>query len=226
MRDAIAFSSNVYFYTIGGGFEGQPGLGITRLNHYFDLFGIGDRTGISLLGEVEGTVPNPEWKEEIFDDDWRLGDTYFTAIGQYGFLATPLQILRGYAAIANGGYLVTPHVVLHEEPERVDLDLDRDDLEVIHEGMRRTVIQAGGTARALERKDVEIAAKSGTAELDASNSYVNSWVAGFFPYEEPKYAFVLFMERGPYENTLGAGRVMGWVFDWLSLNRPEYFTGD
>ena len=223
MRDAIAYSSNVYFYTIGGGFGDQPGLGITRLNKYFRLFGLGEKTGIDLGGEVEGTVPNPEWKREVFDDDWRLGDTYFTAIGQYGFLATPLQMLRAYAALANGGQLIDPHTSKGKKGDSIDLDLNADDLKVVTEGMRQTVIQDGGTARAFQRDDVKIAAKSGTAELDASNSYVNSWIAGFFPYEEPKYAFILFMERGPYENTLGAGRVMGWVFDWMAENRPQYF---
>jgi penicillin-binding protein 2 len=74
----------------------------------------------------------------------------------------------------------------------------------------------------LERKDVEIAAKSGTAELGESKSQVNSWIAGFFPYEEPKYAFVLMMEYGPRANTIGAGSVMSKVFEWMSANRPEY----
>lgn len=221
MRDAIAFSSNVYFYTIGGGFGDQPGLGITRLHKYFTLFGLEDTTGIPLLGEVSGTVPDPQWKEEHFDDDWRLGDTYFTAIGQYGFLSTPVEILRAYAALANGGVLVEPQVIFGAQGDRTDLKLDQDALDVVREGMRGTVIQDGGTARALERADVAIAAKSGTAELGASKARVNSWVAGFFPYEKPKYAFVLLMEYGPRENTLGAGRVMGWVFDWISQHRPE-----
>ena len=88
--------------------------------------------------------------------------------------------------------------------------------------MRSTVIQNGGTARALQRSDVEIAAKSGTAELGESKANVNSWIAGFFPYKEPRYAFVLLMEYGPRTNTVGAGSVMGKVFDWMALNRPEY----
>lgn len=225
MRDAIAYSSNVYFYTIGGGFGDQPGLGITKMYSYFKLFGIGEKTGIPLLGEVEGTVPSPLWKKEVFDDEWRLGDTYFTSIGQYGFLATPLQMLRAFAALANGGTLITPTLVLGEQGAREELNLNQDDLEVIHEGMRATVIQNGGTARALERKDVAIAAKSGTAELGSTKSYVNSWIAGYFPYEEPKYAFILFMEQGPRANTLGAGRVMSWVFNWIAEHRPELLAG-
>ena len=224
MRDAIAYSSNVYMMTIGGGYKDQKGLGITKLIKYYKLFGLGTTTGIALSGEKEGLVPSPEWKMEHFNDDWRLGDTYLTSIGQYGFQATPIQMLRAYGALANGGTLVTPQLIKDAQGEMVSLNLVPEDLKVVTEGMRRTVIQQGGTARALERKDVEIAAKSGTAELGASKAHVNSWVAGFFPYEKPKYAFILFMEYGPRSNTVGAGSVMAKVFDWMAVNRPQYIT--
>lgn len=223
MRDAIAYSSNVYFYTIGGGFQGQEGLGIENINTYMNLFQIGQKTGIPLGGEVEGVIPNPAWKSEVFDEDWRLGDTYHTAIGQFGFLATPLQMLRAYGAIANGGTLVVPQIERGARGERTPLHLNQENLRVVQEGMRRTVIQSGGTARALERNDVHIAAKSGTAELGVGKDRVNSWVTGYFPYEHPKYVFILFMENGPRENMVGASSIMGKVFQWLSENRPEYF---
>lgn len=222
LRDAIAFSSNVYFYIIGGGFEDQEGLGIARIKKYMNLFGLGKKTGIALSGEQSGTVPDPEWKREVFDDDWRLGDTYLTSIGQFGFQVTPLQLLRAYVAIANGGKLVTPHVVKGEESENIDLELDQAALQIVQEGMRRTVVQSGGTARALERSDLKIAAKSGTAEVGASKMHVNSWIAGYYPYDAPEYAFILMMEFGPRSNTVGASSVMGKVFDWMAKHRPEF----
>jgi len=222
MREAIAFSSNVYFYIIGGGFEDQKGLGITKINEYVRLFGIGSKTGIALENEQVGTVPNPEWKREVFDDDWRLGDTYLTSIGQFGFQSTPIQMLRAFAALANGGQLLTPHVEKGKVAEAVDLNLNQAYLKIVNEGMRKTVNFDGGTARSLERKDVAIAAKSGTAEIGANNAYVNSWVAGFWPYEEPKYAFILLMDKAPRSNALGATRIMGDVVEWMSQNRPEY----
>ena len=222
MREAIAFSSNVYFYIVGGGFEAQPGLGITKMAENYHRFGFGESTGINLAQEQVGVVPDPEWKREVFDDDWRLGDTYFTAIGQFGFLVTPIQMLRAYAALANGGYLVEPHAVQGKTSEKIDLELDQAKLQIIHEGMRKTVNFPGGTARALERQDVAIAAKSGTAEVGAGNAYVNSWAAGFWPYEEPEYAFILMMDRAPRSNALGATRIMGDVVEWMSVNRPEY----
>lgn len=226
MRDAIAYSSNVYFYIIGGGFEDQKGLGITRINEYMKLFGIGEKTGIDLAGEVSGVVPNPAWKEEVFNDDWRLGDTYNTAIGQFGFQVTPLQMLRGYATIATDGVAVTPHVLKGEQGTTTDIGLDLNDLSVVQEGMRRTVVQDGGTARALQRDDVAIAAKSGTAEVGANNAFVNSWIAGYFPYEEPEYAFILFMEHGPRANTVGASSVMGRFVDWIAEHRPNLIAGE
>ncbi|MCA9359600.1 hypothetical protein KC850_01005 [Candidatus Kaiserbacteria bacterium] len=222
MREAIAFSSNVYFYIIGGGFEGQEGLGITRMAENYRRFGMGSLTGINIAEEQKGVVPDPEWKQEVFDDDWRLGDTYFTAIGQFGFLTTPIQMLRAYAAIANGGFLVEPHVVAGKVGEKTDINIDQGKMKIIHEGMRKTVILDGGTARALERKDVAIAAKSGTAEVGVGNAYVNSWAAGFWPYEDPQYAFILMMDRAPRSNALGASRIMGDVVEWMSVNRPEY----
>lgn len=222
MREAIAFSSNVYFYIVGGGFGDQAGLGITKMYNYFTLFGMGEVTGINLATEQAGVVPNPAWKQETFNDDWRLGDTYFTSIGQYGFQATPLQMLRAYAALANGGKLLTPHVIKGQVSSSTDLGLNPAYVQIVHEGMRKTVNYPGGTARGLERSDVAVAAKSGTAEIGAGNAFVNSWAAGFWPYEEPQYAFILMMDKAPRSNALGATRIMGEVVEWMSVHRPEY----
>ncbi len=222
MREAIAFSSNVYFYTIGGGYGDQPGIGITKMAENYRRFGLGSLTGINLAQEQEGVVPDPAWKKATFDDDWRLGDTYFTAIGQFGFLTTPIQMLRAYAALANGGNLLTPHVQKDFYSEKTDIALNQEYLQVVHEGMRKTVTMNGGTARGLERSDVAVASKSGTAEVGVGNAYVNSWSAGFWPYEDPKYAYILMMDHAPRSNALGAGRIMGEVMEWMSVNRPEY----
>jgi penicillin-binding protein 2 len=226
MREAIAFSSNVYFYMIGGGYADQPGLGITKLSANYRRFGMGDLTGINLAQEQAGVVPDPAWKQETFDDDWRLGDTYFTSIGQFGFLTTPIQMLRAYAALANGGTLLTPHVEKGVTAEGKDINLNPEHLRIIHEGMRKAVNMDGGTVRGMDRKDVAVAAKSGTAEVGAGNAYVNSWSAGFWPYEEPRYAYILMMDHAPRSNALGAGRIMGDIMQWVSVNRPEYLKAE
>jgi len=221
-RESLAFSSNVYMYYISGGYGDQKGLGINKMNEYYDLFKFGQTTDIALLGEQSGTVPSPAWKQEKFDEDWRLGDTYNTSIGQFGWQTTPIQMLRAYAAIANGGTFFKPHLGKDIVGESEYSQLDPATLRVIHEAMHMTTNYPGGTARGLEKKYVKVAAKSGTAEVGAGNRFENSWAAGFWPYEEPKYAFILMMEHAPRSNTLGATTIMGQVVDWIHVNRPEY----
>jgi penicillin-binding protein 2 len=220
MRRAIALSSNVYFYAIGGGYQDQKGLGISKIDRYMHMFGFGEAPGTPLASDKTGVVPNPEWKEEVFDDEWRLGDTYFTSIGQFGFQVTPLQMLRAFGAIANGGTMLTPHFVEGEPAPSYDLNLNQEYVMIIREGMRQAVLD--GTTRALNRSDVHLAGKTGTAQIGANNEYINSWAVGFFPYEEPKYVFVTLLEQGPKNNLFGSAPTMSGVLDWLIKNRPEY----
>jgi len=225
VRRALAVSSNVYFYYIGGGFEEQEGLGISKIAQYMRLFGFGSPTGFaSVDGEAMGTVPTPEWKAEAFpqDPDWRIGDTYHTSIGQYGFQVTPMQIVRMVAAFANGGTLLTARLETQHTPYGArQLDLDPYILSVVREGMRAAVTE--GTAKGLNVDYVNVAAKTGTAEVGYSKAHVHSWATGFFPYENPRYAFVVVMEHGPRENVLGGVYVMRTLLDWMRYNRPEYF---
>jgi penicillin-binding protein 2 len=227
VRTAIAWSSDVFFYVIGGGFEGQKGLGIARIKEYAEYFGLAEKTGIDLPGEKEGVIPNPAWKQEIFGEDWLVGNTYHTSIGQYGFQLTPIELVRGIAAIANGGMLVSPHVVkrLGEEEAAPSesatvVPISSENLRVVREGMRAGV--ETGTASGLNVDYVDVAAKTGTAELGFSKDRVNSWVTGFFPYDSPKYAFVVLMENGPRNNTLGGVYIMRQFLDWMYWETPEY----
>jgi len=224
MREAIAVSSDVYFYEIGGGFGDQPGLGIARIKQYLELFGFGKADENNFLLDVKGTIPDPVWKAKTFNGEpWRIGDTYNTSIGQYGMQVTPMQALRATAAIANGGLLVEPTVLKDGNRGGVysrSLGLSDDVLKVVREGMRGSVLS--GTAANLNIGSVAVAAKTGTAELGTRKQYVNSWVEGFFPYENPKYAFVVLMEHGPHDNTVGALFVFRQFLDWLSSEVPEY----
>lgn len=222
VRKALAFSSNVYFYYVSGGFADQEGLGIDIMHEYFTLFGFGEPTGFLLANEQSGTVPSRPWKEAIFNEPWRLGNTYHTSIGQFGWQTTPIQMLVAYAALANGGTFFTPHLAKDTVGDSETKSLDADILDIIREGMRMAVNYPGGTARGLERSDIAIAAKSGTAEVGAGNAYVNSWAAGYWPYEDPQYAFVLMMEHAPRSNRLGATNIMGQFVEWMSEHTPEY----
>jgi penicillin-binding protein 2 len=117
---------------------------------------------------------------------------------------TPLELIRAVSTIANGGYLVVPHVAQALQTSSTSLDLNPKQLKVIQEGMHMVVHGERGTGKALDIKGVDIAAKSGTAELGASKQLVNSWISGYFPYENPKYAFVVIMEKGDRHNPFGA----------------------
>ncbi len=224
MRRALAVSSNVYFYAVGGGFEDQKGLGIKKINEYMKMFGFGEKTGVDVTDEQDGTVPNPEWKKEMFDGEvWRIGDTYHTAIGQYGFQVTPLQAVRAISAIANNGVMLTP-VMTASSTKNIGISktiqIEDNNFKIVREGMRDAVTE--GTAQGLYVGFVKVAAKTGTAELGISKKRVNSWVVGFFPYEKPKYAFAVIMENGPKENTIGGLYIMRQVFEWMNLNKHEY----
>jgi penicillin-binding protein 2 len=225
MMEAIAVSSDVYFYEVGGGYGDQKGLGIANIEKYAKLFGFDQKTGIDLPDEKAGNIPSPEWKVKNFKGDpWRIGDTYHTAIGQYGFQVTPVEMVRGVGAIANEGTLFTPHLIMGdkemEKPVHV-AGLTEEQYGFIHEGMRQAV--TGGTAVSLNVPYVEVAAKSGTAQLGVAKNKVNSWIVGFFPYENPRYAFALMMEAGPSTNSVGASSIMRQLLDWMSVNTPEYF---
>lgn len=227
MRQAIAVSSNIYFYQIGGGFGKQKGLGISNIKKYSLLFGLSQKTGINLPGESGGTIPSPEWKASNFDGEpWRLGDTYHTSIGQYGVLVTPIQMARAYALIANNGVLIRPTILKVDEKNKevlASMSVGIDDFKIIREGLREAVVS--GTAKGLNMTEVAVAAKTGTAELGETKEKVNSWVSGFFPYEDPRYAFTIVMEKGARSNTIGGVAVMRGFLDWIRIYKPEYFKG-
>ena len=226
MRRAIAVSSNVYFYEVGGGFEGQQGLGIERLNKYFNLFGLGKNTEEGFFAGPSGTVPSPAWKEKVFPGDpWRIGDTYFTSIGQYGFQVTPLQMLKAVGTIASGGTYFHPTILKASTTTKAlseTIPVTADHFKIVREGMRQGALV--GTASGLNVPYLKVAAKTGTAELGVSKAFVNSWVTGFFPYDNPKYAFVVMMEHGPRANVYGATFVMRELLDWMHQTNSSYLA--
>lgn len=226
MRRAIAVSSDVYFYEIGGGFsapgaEDQPGLGIALIKKYLTAFGLGLGTGIDLPGEASGLIPDPAWKASAFDGErWLLGDTYHTAIGQYGFQVTTIELARAAAAIGNGGTLVVPTLVKDEEGERSPVGVLGEHLAVVREGMLLAT-KPGGTAAALDLPGLAVGGKTGTAQVGVRNEFMNSTVIGFFPYEKPRYAFAIVMERARAGTQIGAPAVMAQVLRFIAANLPD-----
>jgi penicillin-binding protein 2 len=225
MRTAIAVSSDEYFYTIGGGYGGQKGLGIDGIDKYAALFGLGSTTGIALLGEQDGVIPSIAWKKSVFPDDpWRIGDTYHTAIGQYGFQITALQAVRFISAIANGGKLLTPQLLASSTPQFRAIGIADSNLQIVREGMRLAVTsdRSDATVKALNISGIEIAAKTGTAQIGTHNQWMNSWSVGFWPASHPRYAYAVVLEQAPAGTLSGAAPGLQPFFYWLIANHPEY----
>jgi penicillin-binding protein 2 len=224
VKSAIADSVNTFFYAISGGYGTQKGIGIVSIYEYMKKFGFEESISMEIGSGVTGVIPSPEWKKKIFGEDWRLGDTYITSIGQFGFQVTPLQVARGIGALANGGKVLVPTLLLRDEGivERT-VDIESSHFDTITESMRETVV--AGTARALDVPYVSVAAKTGTAQVGGKR-FINSWSVGFFPYEEPKYAFALVMEHGPKDDARSASWVLRDLFDWMHEFTPEYFTDE
>ncbi len=230
MRRAIAESCNVYFYTIGGGYKGQEGLGPTRIKKYLELFGWGKDTGIDIPGESEGFVPDPAWKKAEIGEPWWDGDTYHLAIGQGYLLVTPLQVANAYSAIANGGKLLQPQIVqkivdsqknvIEEIKPKIIREnfIDSENLQVVKEGMRETAIY--GTAARLNDLPVKAAAKSGTAQTSKAGYYHN-WISVFAPYDDPQ--IVLTIVIADVDGALAAATpVARNVLDWYFGGRPNF----
>lgn len=237
---ALAESSDEYFYQVGGGYKTQAGLGIARIDEYAKLFGLDSLTKIDLPNESNGIIPTPEWKRINFlDGEWRVGDTYHTAIGQYGFQITPVELIRYIAVVANGGKLVTPHIFLSASSsnslanlEKVkeynakewpvtDLKLNEYALKYIKEGMREVVL-ANGTVPQLNIPGLNMAAKSGTAEIGTVKGKVNSLMTGYFPYDNPKYAFTVVVENGPEGAPSPAAQAIKPVLEYMAQNLNKY----
>ena len=203
VREAIAVSSDVYFYSVGGGYGSVRGMGIDTMRSYEERFGFGAPTGIDLPGESDGLIPNALWKEDVLGERWYVGNTYHASIGQGYTRATPIQVAVATAAIANGGVWHEPRVVSYiRSPEgdvaerikgdRHETGVSEELLRIVREGMRMTVTE--GTAMGLNSLDVEVAGKTGTAEFGVEGK-THGWFASFAPYEDPEIVLVVLVER-------------------------------
>jgi penicillin-binding protein 2 len=223
VKKAIAWSSDIFFYAVGGGYQDQKGLGIDRLDYWYRQFGFGTTTAVSLPGEAKGLIPTPDWKEATFNEPWYLGDTFFTSIGQYSMQVTPIQAARAIAAVANGGKLYSPLLIKDEPATYTTVAANPDALSIVREGMRQGVTSA--LAGAINLPYVSAAAKTGTAQTGVHNEFDNSWVVGFFPYDNPQYAFSVVLERGPSGTGEQAVNVMQDLFESLKAHNSAYVGG-
>jgi len=225
---ALTKSCDVFFYEIGAGYERQAGLGSEKIKWYAQKFGLGVNTAIDIDGEKVGQVP-AESDFAAQGEEWYWGNTAHMAIGQGYSLITPLQLVSGTAAIANGGTLYRPHFVKEiqatdyaggqvVEPVAQAADLvDPAYLAVVREGMRGAVAAEGGTAYLLRDLPVEVAGKTGTAQHD-KRKQDHAWFISFAPYSQPRIATVVLVEQGG-EGSKAAVPVTKKILQWYFENR-------
>ena len=193
LADALAQSCNVYF------FDQARRLGPGPLYDWGAKLGFGHRTGFDLPGEAAGALPASPATSGAQGDHWRTANTLELCIGQGPLTASPLQIARLLAAVANGGRLVRPHLVKTvQEPDegQTALGISARTLAAVRRGLERVVAEPEGTGYATVRLDsVAIAGKTGTAQTGGGRAD-HAWFAGYFPAENPRWVVVVVVEHG------------------------------
>lgn len=219
IHSALARSSNVYFYTIGGGFEKTKGLGINKLKEYWAKLGFGRKTDVDLGGENTGFLPDPEEKEKQTGDIWRIGDTYNVSIGQGDLLVTPLQLINFIASLANGGKVYKPRLLKSEKAPEVLIDYSswQKEIKEVQKGMEDAVGKYYGTANMLSSLPFKSAGKTGSAQV-ANNTRTNAFFVGYEPAENPQIAILVLIENAR-EGSLNAVPIAKDVLEWYYYNR-------
>ncbi len=215
---ALAKSSDVFFYEVGGGFGSQPGLGIQNIIGWWKKFGLGRPTGIDMYGEASGSLPNPQTFQKKSGRPWLVGDTYNVSIGQGGLLVTPLQLIDTISAIADGGIVYQPHLSLNELPKEIlNLTSLNSEFKLVQQGMQDVVSKPYGTAYILHDLPIQTAGKSGSAQTDW-NKKVNALYVGYAPVHDPQIIIMVLVENAT-ESTLNATPIFRDLMNWYYLNR-------
>ena len=204
LRTAIRGSCNVYFHQLG------QKLGIDQIAAYSRMLGLGRKTGLDLSGEKAGLVPDSRWSLETRGAPWYPGETISVATGQGPILVSPLQVAVLMATVANGGYLVRPHLVRGSRgapPKGPRLELAEEHLSLVRDALWTVVNDLAGTGTAAAIEGLDIAGKTGTAQVVAQERRVDNedlelvnrdhaWFASFAPLEDPRLVVVVFVEHG------------------------------
>ena len=190
---ALSESVNTFFYYIGGGYKDFKGLGLEKITKYAKKFGFGKMLGVDLPGEAEGFLPSREWKKQVKNEDWYIGDTYHLSIGQGDLLVTPLQINNLTSIIANNGIFYKPKLVVGKA-EIIKQDfINQENISIIKQGLRQAV--TSGSARYLNDLPFTSAGKTGTAQVGGGKD-PHAWFTVFAPYENPEIVLTILIENG------------------------------
>jgi penicillin-binding protein 2 len=203
LHKALAQSCNVYFYQVGARLE------IDRIARWARRLGLGAPAGIDLPHELSGLVPSSEWKLRTQKLPWYAGETISVAIGQGQVTATPLQLARMIAAVANGGRLVTPHLVRAvggrevEPPPARPIGIKPETVALVRDGLC-AVVNERGTGWRAQLSEIEVCGKTGSAQVVASrirqptahDALPHAWFVAFAPKDKPRIALAVLVEHG------------------------------
>lgn len=215
LYEAIERSCNVYFYQIG------KLLSADQIADYARELGLGREMEIETTNIAPGLVPDSAWKKSHFKEKWYQGETLSYAIGQSYLLTSPLQILRLVSIIATEGKKIEPHLVRDESvpKESGRVAIKQEYIRFVKKGMLQVVQSNYGTGQLARLDFAKMAAKTGTAQAPPKMSH--AWMTGFFPFEEPEIAFVVFVEHGGSGGVAAAGIVKGTMEIWKELYGPK-----
>ncbi|MFM1847617.1 MAG: hypothetical protein RL417_1091 [Pseudomonadota bacterium] len=238
LYDSLVQSCDVYYYTVG------QRLGVDRIHDYSIRFGLGRPTGLELISEARGIIPSTEWKRTYFKDPankkWFPGETLSVAIGQGAVTTTPLQLAQSMAALVNGGFLVTPSLVLpgsgskEGEPRRIDVDPKI--LKTVADALVGVVADPRGTghrARLSKELNISVGGKTGTAQvvsLEKSHGHShlkdNAWFVGFAPAEAPEIVVAAIVENGGHGGAAAAPVVRAVMEGFFGRGKPLSSDGE
>ncbi|EGB15778.1 penicillin-binding protein 2 [Pseudodesulfovibrio mercurii] len=223
MNRALVESCDVYFYKLG------RRLTVDRMSEFARAVGFGEKTGIRLPHEKAGNIPDQDWKLKRFGEPWQGGDNLNMAIGQGFTLVTPLQVVRFFAGIANGGRLLKPLLLKDEKTVvQADIPLRPDQIEFLHQALVDTVEDPHGTCRRIRTKGVVVGGKTGTAQVvrltdelkelkDDQIPYRfrdHAWMAAIAEKDGRRFAIACLVEHGLHGGS-GAGPIIKAVIDYL-----------
>lgn len=226
MKKSIVESANPYYYRLADQIGHKP---IVETAH---IFGLGEKTGIDIPGEKRGILPDVEWKKKVIGSGWYKGDTILLSIGQGYLTVTPLQIAVLYAAIANKGYTYSPHLaksLVDFSGEKVEEVLGKKHeiknfpkkyYDILNDALIATVAQNNGTTKILRRKDITVAAKSGSAQ-NAHSKTTHAWVAGYFPAEDPEIVFTVVLEGAGGGGAMGGAMAKKFIDKYMEIKDRE-----
>lgn len=227
MKKSIVESANPYYYRLADQIGHKP---IVETAH---IFGLGEKTGIDIPGEKKGILPDVEWKKKVIGSGWYKGDTILLSIGQGYLTVTPLQIAVLYAAIANKGYTYSPHLaksLVDFSGQKVEEILGKKHeiknfpkkyYDILNDALIATVAQNNGTTKILRRKDITVAAKSGSAQ-NAHSKTTHAWVAGYFPAEDPEIVFTVVLEGAGGGGAMGGAMAKKFIDKYMEIKNREF----